>query len=155
MPKILGLNEQELREILIEHGRLLEAEQRREQQEAERAAAQEAADEEKRRTSIGAQPLVTVEWVETPQQHSCNIGGRHYRGRGPLRDKANRNIKRRPGSRAQVPACDAVVLAEAGMVEIVDGHEHVEKLWTRSEFAPGIDPGPNPADSEAWERLAV
>ena len=139
--------------MAAELGELRERERQRALQEELARAKQEAAEEEARRVSISEQPLVTVEWERHPQEHSCNVGGRQYRGRGPLVNRATgRKVK--PGERQKVPACDAVVLEEGGFVTVVEGREHC--VFTPVPFMPGVvDNMPDPADGGAWEKLAV
>lgn len=149
-----ALSEAELRGILIEFGLMKERERRREQEEAEAAAKLEAEKEAVRQASLEAYPFVTFEWTVTPQEYSCDIAGKQYRGRGPLKDAAGRKVK--PGSRQQIRAPHAVVLEEGGMGEIVDGREHCEGMWSPLGVMPGvIDNTPAPGNSKAWEDLAV
>jgi hypothetical protein len=148
-----GLTPAELFQMATEWGFMKKQAMLDEARAAKEQAEREAAEEEARRTSIASQPLVTIEWEKTPDEHSCNIGGRKYRGQGPLVNKAftpPRKVK--PGSRAQVPACDAVVLEEGGMATVVEGREHC--VWTPTPFMPGVVDN-IPRTQREWEEKAA
>lgn len=150
----LAISQQELNALLLELGMLKEKERHREQEQARVDSEREAAEAERQRVDIARVPLVTIEWEKPPQEHSCTIGGRRYTGKGPLVHPATKR-KVKPGSRARIPACDAVVLDEAGFATIVEGRELCEGMWTPQPFMPGVVDNMPAGDSKQWEKLAV
>jgi hypothetical protein len=76
--------------------------------------------------AAAAEPPVSVRWIRDAQQHTGQIDGRTYTGRGPvyrrrpLPDGQELTELVEPGEVQQIPADAARVLAQAGYVSYVN-----------------------------------